>query len=516
MNVDHSSPTSTTESQADRDNGPGVGALLRASRLRCGEDLRAVAHLLRIRLSYLEAIEDGRFDDLPGSTYAIGFVRAYSEHLGLDSEEVIRRFKAETSETSGATPRLEFPVPVPERGIPGGAVLFVGVVLAVIAYGGWYASTTKDSFLAELISPIPERLAALLPETETPSARDTGDEDASRQTDGTTSPASATAATPAAEKPALPETGPEAEQSVAANQPVAEPAPATKTDQPAILTPPPTAASAPASASVAAGATTSSQPETPAPAARNQVAETVAGEAATAVSPSGQDSARIPSPASQATPSAAENTAAARDAAKAAAESAKKAELPSAVATTAGSGATDSPVAPPVTPAPSPPKVAGDQPTTPAETAESPSANAGSSASTPPPAEESRQVAAVPPPERPSTGGGSATSSETSRAGQVFGAQDEISRILVRAKTNSWIQVRDDNGNQLLLTRLLRAGDSYRVPDRPGLTLLTGNAGALEILVDGEAVPSIGPPGAVRRGVLLDIERLREGTAVTN
>ncbi len=79
---------------------------------------------------------------------------------------------------------------------------------------------------------------------------------------------------------------------------------------------------------------------------------------------------------------------------------------------------------------------------------------------------------------------------------------------------NSWIQVRDDNGNMLLLTRLLRAGDAYRVPDRPGLTLLTGNAGALEILVDGEAVPSIGPLGAVRRGVALDIERLRQGTAI--
>ena len=79
---------------------------------------------------------------------------------------------------------------------------------------------------------------------------------------------------------------------------------------------------------------------------------------------------------------------------------------------------------------------------------------------------------------------------------------------------NSWIQVRDDNGNRLLLTRLLRAGDTYRVPNRPGLKLLTGNAGALEILVDGETVPSIGPLGAVRRGVALDIERLRRGTAI--
>jgi len=53
-------------------------------------------------------------------------------------------------------------------------------------------------------------------------------------------------------------------------------------------------------------------------------------------------------------------------------------------------------------------------------------------------------------------------------------------------------------------------------PDRPGLKLLTGNAGALEILVDGETVPSIGPVGRVRRDVALDVARLRDGTAAVD
>ncbi|MCP5370684.1 MAG: DUF4115 domain-containing protein [Hyphomicrobiales bacterium] len=87
-------------------------------------------------------------------------------------------------------------------------------------------------------------------------------------------------------------------------------------------------------------------------------------------------------------------------------------------------------------------------------------------------------------------------------------------RILVRARSDSWIQVRDETGNELIVTRLLRAGDSYRVPDRGDLTLQTGNAGALEILVDGEVVPPIGPEGAVRRRVALSAQRLLDGTAV--
>ena len=89
----------------------------------------------------------------------------------------------------------------------------------------------------------------------------------------------------------------------------------------------------------------------------------------------------------------------------------------------------------------------------------------------------------------------------------------EVRRIIVRAKANSWIQVRDDNANELLLTRLLRAGDSYTVPGRSGLMLSTGNAGALEILVDGVAVPPIGAEGVVRRKVLLDADKLMAGTA---
>ena len=118
------------------------------------------------------------------------------------------------------------------------------------------------------------------------------------------------------------------------------------------------------------------------------------------------------------------------------------------------------------------------------------------------------QLAAVPAP--------TAEPAEESRPSREFGAENDDSRILVRARMDSWIQVRDDSINRLLMTRLLRAGDVYHVPDRPGLKLLTGNAGALEILVDGETVPSIGPMGRVRRDVALDVARLRDGTAAVD
>ena len=85
---------------------------------------------------------------------------------------------------------------------------------------------------------------------------------------------------------------------------------------------------------------------------------------------------------------------------------------------------------------------------------------------------------------------------------------------MLRAKEESWIQVRDETTDRVLLARLLRPGDVYRVPDRSGLNLWTGNAGGLEILVDGEMVPSIGDKGVVRRRVALEVEPLRSGAAV--
>ena len=64
------------------------------------------------------------------------------------------------------------------------------------------------------------------------------------------------------------------------------------------------------------------------------------------------------------------------------------------------------------------------------------------------------------------------------------------------------------------LPRVLKAGETYRVPGRTGLVLRTGNAGALAITVDGKPAPSIGPVGTVRRNVMLDPDELISGTAV--
>jgi hypothetical protein len=83
---------------------------------------------------------------------------------------------------------------------------------------------------------------------------------------------------------------------------------------------------------------------------------------------------------------------------------------------------------------------------------------------------------------------------------------------VIRATSDSWTQIRDAAGN-VVFSRILRPGESYNPPDREGLNLWTGNAGGLDIRVDGRLVPAIGRVGFVQRGVPLDPVRLIAGTA---
>jgi len=90
---------------------------------------------------------------------------------------------------------------------------------------------------------------------------------------------------------------------------------------------------------------------------------------------------------------------------------------------------------------------------------------------------------------------------------RLYGAVDGPSRIQIRATADSWFQVRDGRG-ELLITRVMRPGDVYRVPDQTGLRMVTGNAGGLAITVDGTPIPPLGTQGQVLRDVPLDPARL--------
>jgi cytoskeletal protein RodZ len=148
-----------------------VGTLLCATRMRLGKDLQRIAEVLHIRYNYLVAIEDGRYEDLPGQAYAIGFVRAYADHLGLDGDEVVRRYKEESAGVT-RTPIFEFPLPAADSGVPSGALILIAMIFGMVVYGVWYSLAGSDRSAIQVIQQVPDRLMSLVNADKAPSAPD--------------------------------------------------------------------------------------------------------------------------------------------------------------------------------------------------------------------------------------------------------------------------------------------------------------------------------------------------------
>lgn len=419
-----------------------VGPFLCATRMRLGKDLQAIAGLLHIRYNYLVAIEDGRFEDLPGQAYAIGFVRAYAEHLGLDGDEIVRRYKEENAGVRRKA-SLDFPLPAPESGVPSGMLLVVAVVMGMAVYAVWYSIAGADRRAADLIQEIPDRLATLLGPKATPPPIEPPAPEPVTVAEAPVMPVSTEEGTEV--PPVIEGDGSEGESvAVVASEPA-----------PAIT---PAATSVPAPVVEAPNVVEAPKPVVttppPPPVQETKVAETKPVEP--------------PPPPKVATPA-----------------SVVKPE-PTVVAKPP-----EAPPAKPVEAAVVPPKPP-EEPRKETQTASLPA--------TPTP-EPTKPVEAVKPPaeEKPKP----AAADKPAEAKPAAGADT----IELRAVSDSWIQVRA--GDQLLLTRLLRKGETYRVPDRQGLTLMTGNAGGVEVLVNGTLMPPLGEEGTVARGVPLEAQRLQ-------
>ncbi len=274
-----------------------LGEELREARTTLGLSIEDVVASLRIRRPHLVALEEGRVRDLPAPAYALGFVRSYARALGLDEDEIVRRFREASGPVVQRKTDLVFPEPVPERGLPAGAVILVGAVMALGAYIGWYQWSGSGNRVVDTVPPVPARI-----------------EQAARE-----------AAPP----------------------------------------PPPS-------------------------------------------SPVNAQAAIVP---------------------------------------------------------PTPP---------------------------PAPLQADPVLPAAP-------------------AAPVPAAAAPEGRVVLRARAESWVQLRDRASGTVIVNRVLRPGESYTVPPREGLLFSTGNAGGLDILVDGQPVPALGGAQAVRRDLLLEPDRLKSG-----
>lgn len=115
-----------------------AGDVLRAERLRRGLRLEDVSTKTKIGLHLLQAIEDNRFDLLPGGLFTRSFLRQYANALTMKEESILASFDRQFNEVP-----LPLPPPLPKSGHPKMRLLptcgwfAVTVVLGGAAYGLW-------------------------------------------------------------------------------------------------------------------------------------------------------------------------------------------------------------------------------------------------------------------------------------------------------------------------------------------------------------------------------------------
>jgi transcriptional regulator with XRE-family HTH domain len=139
----------------DRDNP--IGSILRYHREQRKLDLANVSEELKVKLDYLQAMEQGRFDLLPSGFYRRSFLKAYAQYLKLDVDEMLKVLDeqevgskkgeakpltvpqipimetppAETIQRQAPAQGLCPPVRSPARGTPAGFVfsVFLGLII---------------------------------------------------------------------------------------------------------------------------------------------------------------------------------------------------------------------------------------------------------------------------------------------------------------------------------------------------------------------------------------------------
>ena len=129
MGRDEHQPLSEEEKDWEFPSGKELGALLRDKRKELGLTLAQVSERIKVRIYYLEALENEDWDHLPSPTFIKGFIRSYARILGLSEEGLIGLYQ----ETA---PRPQ-PMPQPLQGVSKRkrGPLYIFLIFAVLAGG---------------------------------------------------------------------------------------------------------------------------------------------------------------------------------------------------------------------------------------------------------------------------------------------------------------------------------------------------------------------------------------------
>mgnify|MGYP003305262173 CR=1 FL=1 len=121
-----------------------IGQILREAREDLKNSLEDVAKSLRIKKEYLMALEEGNFDSLPGTTYVSGFLKSYTQYLGLNIDQSLWRdvSSKDTAETPNETILRAIP---DKKSSPNFIIVAFSIIATGIGYFIWNASEKSST-----------------------------------------------------------------------------------------------------------------------------------------------------------------------------------------------------------------------------------------------------------------------------------------------------------------------------------------------------------------------------------
>ncbi len=158
---------SPSSSHAMAGDGQRIGDILRRVREHRDEDIESISDYLRIRPSYIYALENSQYEALPADAYVIGFLRTYALYLGLDGRGAIDQYRREMAGRR-RKPQLSMPQPMAEGQTPTMALLLGAALASLLIYGLWYGLSTPDKAVVEQPLPLPKITQEITPQEATP------------------------------------------------------------------------------------------------------------------------------------------------------------------------------------------------------------------------------------------------------------------------------------------------------------------------------------------------------------
>lgn len=148
-----------------------LGATFRREREARNISLEEIAAKTRIGIRMLRAIEEERFERLPGGIFNISFVRQYARHLGINEDVAVREYLHSVGAGLEAVSAERLAPPEPPVSLEGtdyGRIIFAAVVVGVLAVGIGYGLYRLHSYLTEAPSAGDQTLAIATPPEPSP------------------------------------------------------------------------------------------------------------------------------------------------------------------------------------------------------------------------------------------------------------------------------------------------------------------------------------------------------------